>query len=112
MEYAWFGNSKIFHKENFLRQSAVFPEPYFEIRYGCPEFIPRSAALHNRFTPSIHAPLKLKSATRAFHIATSGKDFEIKPFAKKTLPSEKEVAMGNLLPGSSETEYFVKLKAG
>ena len=44
----------------------------------------------------------VKAATRAFHIATSGKDVEIKPFAKKALPSEKEVEMGNQVPGSSE----------
>ncbi len=41
------------------------------------------------------------AATRAFHIATSGKDIKIVPFAKKALPSKKEVQMGNLVPGSS-----------
>ncbi|MGZ8190892.1 MAG: DUF932 domain-containing protein [Methylococcaceae bacterium] len=43
----------------------------------------------------------VKAATRAFHIATTGRDAEIKPFAKKALPSEKEVEMGNQVPGSS-----------
>jgi hypothetical protein len=41
------------------------------------------------------------AATRAFHIATSGIDIKIVPFAKKALPSEKEVEMGNPVPGSS-----------
>jgi Domain of unknown function (DUF932) len=43
----------------------------------------------------------VKAATRTFHIAISGKDVQIKPFAKKTLPSEKEVEIGKQVPGSS-----------
>jgi hypothetical protein len=41
------------------------------------------------------------AATRAFHIATSGKDVEIKPFAKKAPPSEKEAEIGVQVPDSS-----------
>jgi len=42
------------------------------------------------------------AATRAFHIATSGKDIKVVPFAKKALPSEKEVEMGDAVPGSEQ----------
>jgi hypothetical protein len=42
------------------------------------------------------------AATRAFHIATSGKDIKVVPFAKKALPSEKEVEMGDVVPGSEQ----------
>ena len=41
------------------------------------------------------------AATRAFHIATSGKDIKIVPFTKKALPSKKEVQMGDSVQGSS-----------
>ena len=43
----------------------------------------------------------VKAATRAYHIANTGNDVEIKVFAKKALPSEKEVEIGGQVPGSS-----------
>lgn len=43
----------------------------------------------------------VKAATRAFHIAKSGKDVKVVAFAKKALPSEKEVEEGESVPGSS-----------
>lgn len=42
------------------------------------------------------------AATRAFHIATSGKDVKVVPFAKKAKPSEKEVELGKKVPGSEK----------
>jgi hypothetical protein len=41
------------------------------------------------------------AATRAFHIATTGRDIKVVPFAKQALPSEKAVLIGDVVPGSS-----------
>lgn len=43
----------------------------------------------------------IKAATRAFHIARSGNDVEVLPFTKKLSASEKEVKIGEPVPGSS-----------
>lgn len=46
--------------------------------------------------------LGVKAATRALHIARTGCDVQIPPFAEKALPSKKEVIVGQLVPGSNQ----------
>ena len=42
----------------------------------------------------------VKAATRAYHIATEGRDAKVIPFTPKASPSEKPVELGGFVPGS------------
>jgi len=42
----------------------------------------------------------VKAAARVYHIATEGRDAKIIPFAPKAPPSEKDIELGELVPGS------------
>jgi len=49
----------------------------------------------------------VQSATRVFFIATTGHDVKTFPFGKKSLPSEKPIIIGNVVPGSSSPAQTV-----
>lgn len=59
-----------------------------------------------KLAPWIDGPVAkrwgVKAAARALHIAKTGRDAEIVPFLEKVPPSQKEVRIGEPVPGSSK----------